>query len=75
MLRHAAKEEGITLNSEGFANLDAVLKHKSFIKWTVKDVETLIEKHDRKRFTMDTDDVTGKLRIKANDFHSMDVGF
>lgn len=76
LLRHAAKDEGIKLNSEGFANLDSVLKHKSFSKWTVKDVQILIDKHDKVgRFTIITDAVTGKLQIRANNFHSIDVSF
>ena len=82
LLRHGAKNEGIRLTSDGFADLKEILKHRSFAgRFTVADVERVVANDAKQRYTLrrcggegsvDVED-PHLLEIKANQGHSVQV--
>ncbi|RFU25862.1 hypothetical protein B7463_g10474, partial [Scytalidium lignicola] len=54
LLRHAAHEEGIELDSEGFARLDQVMKWQRLkaLQITFADIQTAVEDNTKQRFSL-----------------------
>lgn len=49
-------------------------QHRDFrSKYTVADIQRVVTESDKQRFTVRTHSVSGKLQIKANQGHSIDV--
>ncbi|KAH9498944.1 tRNA 2'-phosphotransferase 1 [Bulinus truncatus] len=73
LLRHAADKKGFTLLPGGFLYVDDILNHQDFHSVTVNDIKHVVETNDKKRFTLETELESGKLKIKANQGHSLKV--
>jgi hypothetical protein len=61
--------EGLPIRSDGFALVSDVLKCKGLTKFSVEDLEKVVEGNDKKRFSFGEFD--GKRYIRANQGHSM----
>ncbi|KAK6999767.1 tRNA 2p-phosphotransferase 1 [Biomphalaria glabrata] len=73
LLRHGAEKRGLKLLPGGFLFLDDILQLQDFHSVTVDEIKHVVETNDKKRFTLETDLESGKLRIKANQGHSIKV--
>ncbi|XP_072102160.1 tRNA 2'-phosphotransferase 1-like isoform X3 [Mobula birostris] len=59
--------------SYGFLPVDAILRHPQFRRYTVQDVQRVVDTNDKRRFTLHTDPATGSLKIRANQGHTLQV--
>lgn len=73
ILRHGAEKESLKLDANGFIDISILLAHPTFARkhYTFEDVKRVVESNDKKRFTIVTCEKSGKLRIKANQGHSL----
>ena len=71
VLRHKPDKIGLTLDSEGWANVDDLIeccnKKSEFI--TIELIEKVVATNDKKRFAFNAD----KTKIRANQGHSLQV--
>ncbi|RUS86582.1 hypothetical protein EGW08_005663 [Elysia chlorotica] len=73
-LRHGAEKEGFTLLPGGYLYLDDILQKKRFhMVVTVEDIQAIVDTNDKQRFTMILDEETQRLKICANQGHSLQV--
>lgn len=72
ILRHGANEAKLPIDSNGFIDIDVILKHQRFVakKFTLNEIKTVVASDRKQRFALDTLP-NGKIRIKANQGHSM----
>lgn len=74
MLRHGAVKEGLSIDTGGFVDVTDIEQHRGFHgKFTVSDIQRVVAENDKQRFTLRTHPVSGKLQIKANQGHSINV--
>lgn len=73
ILRHGATREGIAISDDGYINLNIILNHASFSKYTISDILRVVETNDKQRFSLRKHPVTDELEIKANQGHSIKV--
>ncbi|CAL1548576.1 unnamed protein product [Lymnaea stagnalis] len=73
LLRHGAEKKGFKLLPGGFLYVDEILKHDEFKSMTIDDLKMVVENNDKKRFTLEAEDDTGRLKIRANQGHSLQV--
>lgn len=73
MLRHGAARLGIAIGADGFVSVDAILGHRQFGRYTVQDVQRVVQTNDKQRFTLSAHPHTGALLIRANQGHSVQV--
>ncbi|GLH12763.1 Uncharacterized protein GBIM_17452 [Gryllus bimaculatus] len=74
LLRHGAVKEGVPITEDGFISVSEILKHSSLKhKYTLQDIERVVEENNKKRFTLTVHPQTGDLLIKANQGHSMKI--
>lgn len=66
ILRHQPEKVGLTLDSSGWALVSDVLDKCNL---SIKDLETIVEQNDKKRFEFSED----KTKIRASQGHSIDV--
>lgn len=71
LLRHAVVKEGLQFQGDGYVFVDDVLRHPSFTRYTIDDVHECVEKNEKKRFGLKTDETTGKEMIRAHQGHSI----
>ncbi|CAF1418358.1 unnamed protein product [Adineta ricciae] len=71
LLRHAVVKEGLQFQADGYVFVDDILRHPSFTKYTIDDVHECVEKNEKKRFGLKTDEITGKEMIRAHQGHSI----
>jgi len=71
-LRHKAPEQGIPIRDDGYVSVASLLRHPIYRKYTVDDLHKVVEDNNKQRFTLKTD-AAGKLWIKANQGHSLDL--
>ena len=64
----------ICLPTGGFLYVDDLLQLEQFHRFTEVDVESVVKSNDKQRFTLETEGESGKLKIRANQGHSIDVG-
>ena len=58
----------------GYLYVDDILKRKKFhMVVTIEDVQAIVETNDKKRFTMILDEESQRLKIRANQGHSLQV--
>jgi len=74
LLRHGAQKAGLQLGTDGYASLDEVLALPVMMKgrYTSQEVTSVVDNNDKKRFTLKTDEATGKVFIRANQGHSIE---
>jgi 2'-phosphotransferase len=73
ILRHGAGKEGIQLDDGGFAFVDDLLACPSLRQFTFADIIRVVENNDKRRFALITDLETGKIKIRANQGHTLEV--
>jgi putative RNA 2'-phosphotransferase len=75
VLRHKPEEIGLTLDENGWANVNDLLEQsaKANNNFTFEELEEVVETNDKKRFAFDET----KSKIRASQGHSIkvDVGF
>jgi len=69
VLRHNPKAAGITLDANGWANVDELLKSKDLQGLTLDDLKTIVENNNKKRFEFNDD----FSKIRARQGHSINV--
>lgn len=72
ILRHGANKEGLTIDKNGFIDIDQILKNQQFItkKYTLDEIKNVVANDRKQRFMLNVLP-NGKIRIKANQGHSM----
>ncbi|GFO16981.1 tRNA 2'-phosphotransferase 1 [Plakobranchus ocellatus] len=74
LLRHGAEKEGFELLPGGYLYVDDILRRKKFhMVVTVKDIHAIVDTNDKKRFTLVIDEESKRLKICANQGHSIQV--
>jgi 2'-phosphotransferase len=73
LLRHKAEEENLSMDPAGFVLLEEILQHNRIKshRTTLSDIRRIVDSNDKKRFTLEENPETGKLRICANQGHSI----
>lgn len=71
VLRHKPEEIGLTLDANGWAKVDELIKKANNHKFTfsLEDLQRVVAENDKKRFSFSED---GK-KIRANQGHSIEV--
>lgn len=72
ILRHGANEEKMPIDTNGWIDVDVILKHHRFVskKYTLDEIKSVVASDRKQRYTLDTLP-NGRLRIKANQGHSI----
>jgi 2'-phosphotransferase len=74
LLRHGARKEGLSVDVGGFVDVTDIEQHRRFCgRFTVSDIKRVVSENDKQRFTLRIHPVSGKLQIKANQGHSINV--
>lgn len=71
LLRNRAIDEGLDMDSEGFVEMDQILKIPRFKKYTQEMILKVVEKNEKQRYSLRKDEKTGKLFIRANQGHTI----
>nr|XP_033809908.1 tRNA 2'-phosphotransferase 1 isoform X1 [Geotrypetes seraphini] len=72
-LRHGAASLGLQMGADGFLYLDEMLCHPQFHSYTQEDVLRVVETNSKKRFAVRPHPIDGRLQIRANQGHSIQV--
>ncbi|KAK9760483.1 tRNA 2'-phosphotransferase [Basidiobolus ranarum] len=72
VLRHGAEKVGLNLREDGYASLEDLLKLPNFQKYSLQDVQRVVDNNDKKRYTLIKDD-KDKWWIRANQGHSLKI--
>lgn len=72
ILRHGANEQKLPIDANGFIDIDVILKHQRFVakRFTLNEIKTVVANDRKQRFALEAAP-NGKMRIKANQGHSM----
>ncbi|KAK7922432.1 hypothetical protein WMY93_009334 [Mugilogobius chulae] len=73
VLRHGANQMGFQLSTDGFLYVEDILAHPQFRSWSLEDVKRVVESNDKKRFKLQSHPENGRLQIRANQGHSVQV--
>ncbi|PVD26417.1 hypothetical protein C0Q70_14093 [Pomacea canaliculata] len=57
----------------GFLFIDDILRKPKFKRFTTEDIVDVVNTNDKQRFHLETDSITGQLKIRANQGHSLVV--
>ena len=60
--------------TDGFLFVDDLLAHPQFRSYTLEDVERVVATNDKQRFRLCSHPEDGRLQIRANQGHSVQVG-
>lgn len=71
MLRHGAAKNNINITNDGYIQVSTLLNHSKFKKYTLRDIQQVVEHCQKQRFKLET--ISGVLHIRANQGHSLDV--
>ncbi|CAC5401248.1 PARP7S [Mytilus coruscus] len=75
ILRHGAEKLGYKMMPGGFLYVEDILKkQKNLCDYDLEDVKRVVETNDKQRFHMEWDRETGKLKIRANQGHTIETG-
>ncbi|XP_036404532.1 tRNA 2'-phosphotransferase 1 [Megalops cyprinoides] len=72
-LRHGAAQMGLNMSSDGFLFVEDLLSHPQFRSFSLEDVERVVATNDKQRFKLRPDPEDGRLQIRANQGHSVQV--
>lgn len=62
--------------SGGFLYVEEILdRQRNLRDYTSEDVENVVKNNDKQRFYMEKEEGTGKLKIRANQGHTIEVSF
>ncbi|KAL3872703.1 hypothetical protein ACJMK2_035910 [Sinanodonta woodiana] len=74
LLRHGAEKMKFKLMPGGFLYVDEILKKmKKLEGYTVEDVQRIVAQNDKQRFALQKEDGTNRLKIRANQGHTVEV--
>jgi 2'-phosphotransferase len=73
VLRHGTEREGFKLHDGGYLLVEDILNHPRFRNSGEEDIRRIVEKDVKRRFSLCDDPLTGKLRIRANQGHTISV--
>lgn len=74
ILRHGAINEGLNMSVTGYVNIEDILNHKNFKKYTLSDIKRVVSENNKQRFSLREDvESGGTLQIRANQGHSLYV--
>ncbi|XP_062856739.1 tRNA 2'-phosphotransferase 1 [Trichomycterus rosablanca] len=73
VLRHGAAKLGLHMSSDGFIFVDEILAHAQFSSFLQEDVEKVVATNDKQRFKLQNHPENGRLQIRANQGHSVQV--
>lgn len=75
ILRHGAEREGLTISDGGYIDVSAVLQLPTFHRsgYTESDIVHAVETNDKQRFALRNSPETGRLQIRANQGHSIEI--
>ncbi|XP_061900203.1 tRNA 2'-phosphotransferase 1 isoform X2 [Entelurus aequoreus] len=72
-LRHGASQMGLHLSSDGFLYVEDLLAHPQFRWYKLEDVQRVVATNDKQRFKLCPHPEDGRLQIRANQGHTMQV--
>ncbi|KAF6726582.1 tRNA 2'-phosphotransferase 1 [Oryzias melastigma] len=72
-LRHGAQQLGLQMGTDGFLFVEDLLAHPQFHSYTLEDVERVVATNDKQRFKLRSHPDNGRLEIRANQGHSIQV--
>ncbi|XP_045580095.1 tRNA 2'-phosphotransferase 1 isoform X1 [Salmo salar] len=72
-LRHGANQMGLHMNPDGFLFVEDLLAHAQFHAFSLEDVERVVATNDKQRFKLRPHPEDGRLQIRANQGHSVQV--
>ncbi|KAI4904172.1 hypothetical protein NFI96_013828 [Prochilodus magdalenae] len=72
-LRHGASKMGLHMSSDGFIFVDELLAHQQFSSFSLEDLERVVATNDKQRFKLQKHPENGRLQIRANQGHSVQV--
>ncbi|XP_064182198.1 tRNA 2'-phosphotransferase 1 [Anguilla rostrata] len=73
VLRHGAAQMGLDMSSDGFLFVEDLLSHPQFGSFSLEDVERVVATNDKQRFKLCTHPEDGRLQIRANQGHTVQV--
>ncbi|XP_055015122.1 tRNA 2'-phosphotransferase 1 isoform X2 [Boleophthalmus pectinirostris] len=73
VLRHGAYQMGFQMSKDGFLYVEDLLAHPQFRSWCLDDVKRVVESNDKQRFKLQPHADNGRLQIRANQGHSLQV--
>uniref|UniRef100_A0A1A8JJN2 2'-phosphotransferase n=2 Tax=Nothobranchius TaxID=28779 RepID=A0A1A8JJN2_NOTKU len=73
VLRHGARTMGLHMGTDGFLFLEDLLAHSQFRSYTIEDVKRVVATDDKQRFKLLSHPENGRLQIRANQGHSVQV--
>ncbi|XP_076442329.1 tRNA 2'-phosphotransferase 1-like [Babylonia areolata] len=73
LLRHGAEKEGFKFLPGGFLYVDSILQKPQFKSYTMDEVKAVVASNEKQRFHLETDEETGRLKIRANQGHTLEV--
>ncbi|XP_044879857.1 tRNA 2'-phosphotransferase 1 isoform X2 [Mauremys mutica] len=73
VLRHGAAQLGLEMGADGFVDVAALLSLPRFGGVSVADVRHIVETNEKRRFALRPHPSDGRLQIRANQGHSLQV--
>ncbi|XP_078145221.1 tRNA 2'-phosphotransferase 1 isoform X2 [Centroberyx gerrardi] len=72
-LRHGANQMALQMSADGFLFVEDLLAHPQFRSYSLEDVERVVATNDKRRFKLRPHPEDGRLQIRANQGHSVQV--
>ncbi|KAM9849416.1 tRNA 2'-phosphotransferase 1 [Aulostomus maculatus] len=72
-LRHGANQMGLQIGTDGFLYVEDLLAQPQFRSYSLEDVERVVATNDKQRFKLCPHPEDGRLQIRANQGHSVQV--
>ncbi|KAJ3125804.1 tRNA 2'-phosphotransferase 1 [Nowakowskiella sp. JEL0407] len=74
ILRHGAEKEGVNITTDGFVEVDELLRHPKLKDVSFEVIKEVVDTNDKKRFLMEEKEVDGRSvwMIRANQGHSLE---
>ncbi|KAK2849018.1 hypothetical protein Q5P01_008852 [Channa striata] len=72
-LRHGANRMGLQMGTDGFILVEELLAHPQFQSYSLEDIERVVATNDKQRFKLRSHPEDGRLQIRANQGHSVQV--
>ncbi|XP_029021064.1 tRNA 2'-phosphotransferase 1 isoform X2 [Betta splendens] len=72
-LCHGANKMGLQMGTDGFVLVEDLLAHPQFHSYSLEDVQRVVTTNDKQRFKLCPHPEDGRLQIRANQGHSVQV--
>ncbi|XP_043931672.1 tRNA 2'-phosphotransferase 1 [Protopterus annectens] len=73
VLRHGAAKLGFQMSSDGFLYVEEILCHPQYKRYSEADIQRIVETNDKCRFSLRKHPTDGRLQIRANQGHTVQV--